>query len=840
MRGVYVRIVPPEEVTRPISSAQNVIDGLRTAGITSFEIAGDGESVTFGVRGTDLEGVVSQLEEHYPQAELRISPDDPLRQSRGERALTSVRQVSGPEPVPISTFENAEVSEEGSDPLLKVLAAFKMLEGGERALARLVARPKEHNYFSKYAQDARTGPGSATETRRTAELSPKRSGAIGGLGLGYGILIAFLVCLAITLLVAINRGIGWEDVQAFASGITEEQIRTAMVAAVVVFMGACAILLVAVIAMFLGLFGSKGGYYDSEVVVDRVDHSPFDVELQIIAFVRDSRGWRSRARKIVDQMAGEYSNYDRSRGSSIVKHKYIDGLPDDAFELVSKRCLFGIIPAFVKSVAGSLELAALWHLPATRVRPGSVERTTFRRWPVHSRHIGEGAAVGMTTAGAPRTVQLSPDAMSSHQFYVAGSGMGKSTLMTHVVNHAMRQKALGEYPGAIVVVDPHGDLVDDLLGLVPPEVAHQVRLIDLADESRVAGVNLISPDFSPDRDVTADLLLEVFSRHWEFWGPNMTDILVHSVQTLYEANAHEDAMPEEAYTLLDAGQLWRSESFRRRVLERVSDAKQHLYWLEEFAVYERGDPAQTLNPIRNRLRAYADSKVASAIVGQRLSTVDLKASVERGNIIFISTGGQSVGRQVARLMGSYFLAMIDHIIRSQGELAPDERQRVMVVVDEMQTMGGVPYESMLEEWRKYGGTMVLATQSLAQVRRLSPALESSLLTNVGVLVVFRVEAEDARRLADNLGRDRVTEADIIGLPRYNAYVRLSFGEESVPVFSMKILTPLPSNEAVAAEIRRRSARYTQDIETVYRRQQEETFRAIGLDAAASEKRRRRR
>ena len=838
LRSAYVRILPPGEVTRPIGSAQNLIDGLRTSGVTSFDIAGDGESITFGVRGSDMEGLVSQLEEHYPQAELQIAPCDPLRQGEDERAFTAVRIVSGPEPVPISTFEDAEVSEEGSDPLLKVMAAFKKLEDGERALVRLVARPKRRKHFSKYAQDARTGPGSANETRRTAELAPKSSGSVGGLGLRYGILITVLGCLAIAFLVAAIRGIGFEEVRAFVSGITEEQLRTVVGTVGVVVLTASVLFLVLLIGMLFGLFGSKGGYYDSEVVADRVDHSPFDVEIQIIAFVRDSEYWKSRTREIVDHIAGEYSSYDRSRGSRVVRHKYIDGLPGDALELVSKRRLLRIFPTFVRSVAGSLELAALWHLPATRVRPASVERTTSRRWPVHSRFISEGAPVGVTTAGAQRVVHLGPAAMGSHQFYVAGSNMGKSTLMTHVVRHAMRQKALGEYPGAIVVVDPHGDLISDLLGLVPPEIAHRVRLIDLADESRVVGVNLLSPDFSPDRDVTADLLVNVFSRHWEFWGPNMSDILSHSIQTLYEANAHEDAVPEEAYTLLDAGQLWSSESFRRKVLERVKDANLHRYWLEDFPVYERGDPAQTLNPIRNRLRSYADSRVASAIIGQRFSTVDLKACVQRGNIIFISTGGQSVGKQVARLLGAYFLAMIDHIIRSQGELARDERQRVMVVVDEMQTIEGVPYGSMLEEWRKFGGALVLATQSLAQVRRLSPGLESSLLTNVGVLAAFKVDGDDGRKLAENLAL--VTKDDIVGLPKYNAYVRLSTYEETVPAFSMKILPPVTGNEAVADDIRRRSARYTQDIDAVYRRQQEETFRAIGMNAAASEKRRRRR
>ena len=60
--------------------------------------------------------------------------------------------------------------------------------------------------------------------------------------------------------------------------------------------------------------------------------------------------------------------------------------------------------------------------------------------------------------------------------------MGKSTLMHHVVAHKLKEKAEGRDADAIVVIDPHTDLVEGLLRHVPPSLADQVRLIDLADD----------------------------------------------------------------------------------------------------------------------------------------------------------------------------------------------------------------------------------------------------------------------------------------------------------------------------------------------------------------------
>ena len=836
LREVHVAILPPGEVSAPISSAQNVIEGICTREVSSFEISGDGEAVAFGVRGTDLEDIVGQLEEHYPHAQLSIPSQDPMDLCGGEKAFTTVMKVTGPEPVPMQTYGDDEVGLQGADPLLKVTGAFRRLRQGERVLLRLVAGPRKNSHFKKYEQDARTGPGSSNVRDWIEEQDAERGPSSQGSGLQSWLWIIFIGIVAFTVLVLGRLGFNEDDVIAFISGITVEQLTAVAVGLVAVGAG---LIFLFLLALLFGLFRQRGGYYDSDLVPLRVDHKPLDLEIQVIVFVHDSAAWRTRAQTLADQIARELASYDRARGSSIARYRSFVGLPGDALKLVSKKGILGILPSRGGSVVGSLEVAALWHLPGSRVQPGSIQRTTYRSWPVHSRIISEGAPVGETTAGASRMVRLGSDAMSAHQFYVASSGMGKSTLITHVVRYAMRQKALGEYPGAIVVVDPHGDLVKDLLGLVPPNVAHRVRLIDLADRDRVPGVNVLSPQFSPDRDVTAELLVDVVSRHWRFWGPNMADILSHTVQSLYEANTHPDVRVEDAYTLLDARRLWGDESFRRSVLQHVRDANQHRFWAEDFPVYERGEQMQTLNPIRNRLRSYSDSRVASAILGQRFSTIDFKACIQDGDIVFISTGGESTGREVARLLGSYFLAMIDHLIRAQGELEPGDRQRVMVVVDEMQRIAGAPYEDMLEEWRKFGGALVLATQDLARVREMSAVLESSLLNNVGVLASFRLDEDDAVKLAGNLGSERISKEDILGLPRFHAYVRLLASDESVPAFSTKVLSPAPRNEAVAGEIPARSARYTQKFETVYNRLQRETLATMGINAEASEKRRRR-
>ena len=131
-----------------------------------------------------------------------------------------------------------------------------------------------------------------------------------------------------------------------------------------------------------------------------------------------------------------------------------------------------------------------------------------------------------------------------------------------------------------------------------------------------------------------------------------------------------------------------------------------------------------------------------------------------------------------------------------------------MVVDEMQSMPGVDYESMLSELGKFGASFVLATQSLAKLDDLSRTMRDTLLANVGCLAVFQVAGNDARTLVWELGKDRVTEDDIVSLPVHHCYVRATVGKERMPAFSMMVRKPEDGDPAVAARIREAASAYT--------------------------------
>ena len=364
------------------------------------------------------------------------------------------------------------------------------------------------------------------------------------------------------------------------------------------------------------------------------------------------------------------------------------------------------------------------------------------------------------------------------------------------------------------MIDPHTDLVSGLLEQVPLSLADDVRLIDLADDSQAPGINLLDTRIFSDRDRTADSVVRVAKGLWDQWGPRMQSILEQTVKTLHEANEHPSTDAEEQYTILDGLKLLSDETFKDRVLAKVSDPYLLEWWARDFSGWHRQYKAEALAPVQTRLSYYASSKRARAILGQSRSTIDMRQVILQGGVLLVSTSQGTAGRDVAALVGASILNLVDAVIREQGGMPIEKRRGVLVVVDEMQSMPGVDYESMLSELGKFGASFILATQSLAKLADLSRTMQDTLLANIGCLCVFQVAGADARTLVWELGKDRVSEEDITSLPVHHCYVRATVGTERLPAFSMAVRRPEPGNPYTAALIRATTSAYTTAVRDI--------------------------
>ena len=763
-------VTPPRIGEHTLLGVENLLGSIAVPEPFSLEIAGDVDGVTLMARCLDEEVVRQQIAAHYPQARIRDVPEeeDPLRLGEGEQAWGMTLRSGGPEYAPLRVFRDDDLLDPGSDPLVALLGALSALREGERVVARLLLRSLGPDWSEAPLAKAMQRPGS--EPRLSAGAEQARATQTD---------VTTMTVLGVGAL-AVLKGYLW---------VQDGEIWKTVLLGVGVTAG-------------LALAGwvrhrwkkTHSRVYDQLLIREKVSHMAFDAELQVTAIMPPA-GNRERAQELLGPVATAYRHYDHPAGARFTVGKVRPVAPVPVLHPTAPG-LFG-----KRSVLGVREAAALWHPPGARDETPLVERSGARVLLPSARGVKSGALVGDTTAGKPREIRFPDDLLRRNHLYIARTRMGKSTLMHHIVVHKMREKAAGRDGDAIVVVDPHADLVQSLLEQVPESLIDRVRLIDLADDARAPGVNLLDARIFADRDRTADSIVRVAKGLWEQWGPRMQSILEHAVKSLHEANAHPSTDPDEQYTILDGLPLLSDAKFRNRVLAKVSDPYLLAWWARDFGGWRREHRSEAIAPVQTRLAYYASSKRARAILGQPRSTIDLRETILDGGVLLVSTAQGTAGRDVAALVGASLLNLVDAVIREQEGLPPEQRRGALVVVDEMQSMPGVDYESMLSELGKFGASFILATQSLAKLDDLSRTMRDTVLANVGCLAVFQVSGSDARQLVWELGKDRVSEDDVTSLPVHHCYVRATVGKERLPAFSMQVRPPEPGDPAVAARIR---------------------------------------
>ncbi len=450
------------------------------------------------------------------------------------------------------------------------------------------------------------------------------------------------------------------------------------------------------------------------------------------------------------------------------------------------------------------ELAGLWHLPDHAGAPPRVRRTTAQRLAPAPGHATHGARVGVSDAeGSPTPVHLPGPLLHRNHLIVAKTRRGKSTLLRHIAARVMEGAASGADETALVVVDPHQDLAEAVLDAVPPELAGRTTYLDFANLDRPVGLNLLDRELFPDRDRTTEHIVTMMNRLWpQNWGPRMEGALRASLLTLLDANR---AYPREAqFTLLDVAPLLTDRSLRERVLDEVQDPAVRAWWRDNYDRVGRTLQLQTANPVLSKIGRFTVTEASRLVFGQARSTFDPRSIIRDGGVLVVNTATGTLGEGAASLVGATLINLLGLLIEEQVALPPQNRRRVLGLIDESSTLGAVDYARMLSELGKYGASFVLVTQSLAKLDAIDRNLAPTIFANSDGLTVFGVSAEDARKLTPELGGD-IEVPDLVSLPDFTCYARWWDGRDRPAAFSFRVDPPPTAVPGRARAIARRSA-----------------------------------
>ncbi|WP_327586998.1 ATP-binding protein [Nonomuraea sp. NBC_00507] len=427
------------------------------------------------------------------------------------------------------------------------------------------------------------------------------------------------------------------------------------------------------------------------------------------------------------------------------------------------------------------ELAALAHLPLDSVVPG-LQRAGANAVPPSPAISRTGKVLGFSDTGQERPVALRvPD--SFHHVHVLGpNGTGKSTLLAQMI------LADVEAGRGTVVIEAKGDLVRDLLGLIPEEAAGKVVLIDPDDRHPRPSLNVLA---GSDLVMGVDNLVGVFRQIYaDYWGPRTDDILRGCTLTLARSGG----------TLADIPELLSNETSRHRMIATIRDPLLRGFWSWYGALSEQAQ-AHVTAPIMNKLRAFLLRPFVRDVIGSATSTFDLDTVLD-GGILLVRHPKGVLGDETARLLGSMILAQVWQAAAHRAKLG-HHRNPAAIYVDECHNFLTLPHAltDMLAEARAYRISLTLAHQHLAQLPR---DLRQAISSDARNKIYFSLSPEDAREVEHHF-TPHLTTHDLTNLDAFQAAARLVVRAVETPPFTLRT-RPLPEpDRGLARRIRAAAA-----------------------------------
>lgn len=330
--------------------------------------------------------------------------------------------------------------------------------------------------------------------------------------------------------------------------------------------------------------------------------------------------------------------------------------------------------------------------------------------------------------GAP--VALEDPGRRQGSYVVGVTGTGKSTLLANLVLADI------EAGDGVCLLDPHGDLTEDVLTRIPARRRDDVILFDPADIEYPMGLNLFECRVDDPRQVDrvcselVGTLRKLFSSSW---GPRMEEVLRYSILTLI-------AWPRA--TFLDLMWLLTDEAFREEVVSRVQDPILGHFWQKEFPENKR-EQREWIDSSLNKIGRFLANSVMRNIISQPKSSFNVRQIMDEGKVLLVNLSKGRLGEDNSALLGAVLVNRILVAALERAELPPAQRRRFHLVVDEYQSFATETFPTLQSEARKYNIDTVVAHQYRDQLDDLN---HGSTL-NVGNLIMFRTTGVDSRELA---------------------------------------------------------------------------------------------
>jgi hypothetical protein len=490
----------------------------------------------------------------------------------------------------------------------------------------------------------------------------------------------------------------------------------------------------------------------------------FEVNIRIVASAKTSE----EARSSLDHILSSFDQFDDPDLNGFTP-KYSKEIPETV-DLV-----YRYFEDKEKLVLNTEELTSVFHLPNQYIETPNIKWLGAQKAPAPTNMPQEGLLLGKNTfRGQEHDVRIAPNDRRRHIYIIGKTGTGKSTLLENMIVQDIRN---GEGVG---VVDPHGELIENILPFIPRERAEDVILFDPGATDRPMGLNMLEFKTNEQKDFAVDEMIGIFHKLFppEMIGPIFEHNMRNVMLTLMEN-------PDEPGTIAEIPRMFTDEAFQKKMVARLKDPVVRAFWEQEMAKTTDFHKSEALGYMVSKVGQFVENKLMRNIIGQRQSAFDFRDVMDNKKILLVNLSKGKVGELNSSLLGLILVSKLQMAAMTRVNIPEEERKDFHLYLDEFQNVTTDSIAVILSEARKYHLTLTIAHQFVAQ---LEDKIREAVFGNVGTMMAFRIGPADAEYVVKQFA-PVFSEVDLVNIDKFNAYVKLIIDGTPARAFSMQLSAP---------------------------------------------------
>ncbi len=506
-----------------------------------------------------------------------------------------------------------------------------------------------------------------------------------------------------------------------------------------------------------------------------------DVNIRIVAASKD----RAKANVYLNNIVGAFNQYNNPQYGNVLTRW------SPSQKKLIHDFIFRHFHDARRMVMNGEELCSLYHMPLPSTETPNIRWLTSRKAPPPQNMPKEGLYLGkIDYRGQVTDVRLKREDRMRHMYIIGKSGAGKSEF---IANLAAQDVKNGD---GLCIIDPHGDLVETVLGCVPRERADDVVIFDPSDLERPIGLNMLEAPSEEMKDFACGEMIAIFYKLFppEMIGPMFEHTMRNMMLTLMSD-------PENPGTIAEIPRLVVDPDFQKAWVKKVKDPVVLNYWEKEVAKTSDFHKSEMFGYLTSKVGRFVENAMLRNIIGQQKSAFDFRKIMDEKKIFLVNLSKGKIGDINANLLGLIMVTKLQMAAMGRADMPKEQRHDFFLYIDEFQNFITPSIATILSEARKYRLSLILAHQYLGQ---LSPKgdneIRDAVLGNVGSMLIGRIGIEDAQVLEKEFA-PVFNAFDLVNVEKFTMNAKILVDNAATRPFNFKMPMPVKPDRRIADAIK---------------------------------------